>query len=112
GGVLAALCFPTFVRFCGQIFNETPDRELGLAALGAYNDWYLDEWCGAYPDRFIPPALVPLWDPEAAAADVRRVAARGCRAITFSENPAALGLPSVHGSHWNPLFAACVDNDA
>ena len=112
GGVLAALCFPTFVRFCGQVFAEAPDRELGLAALRAYNDWCLDEWCGAYPDRFIPIGLVPLWDPESAATEVRRVAARGCRAITFSENPASLGLPSVHGSHWDPLFAACVDNGA
>ena len=40
---------------------------------------------------------------------MRRNAARGARAITFSELPHFLGLPSIHdpGRHWDPLFAAC-----
>ena len=29
--------------------------------------------------------------------------------MTFSENPAKLGLPSYHTDHWDPFFAACVD---
>ncbi len=29
----------------------------------AYNDWMIDEWCGAAPGRFIPLMLIPLWDP-------------------------------------------------
>ena len=33
-------------------------------------------------------------DAELTAAEVRRVAAKGCHAITFSENPAVLGWPS------------------
>src|SRR6202022_116457 len=37
-------------------------------------------------------------------------AAKGCHAVTFSENPAALGLPSLHGDYWHPFFAACVEN--
>ena len=28
--VLASLCFPTVVRFCGQLFYEAKDRELAL----------------------------------------------------------------------------------
>jgi predicted TIM-barrel fold metal-dependent hydrolase len=52
--------------------------------------------------------LVPLWDP-GAAAEVRRNAARGNRAITFTEMPSFLGLPSIHDPDrfWDPLFAAC-----
>ena len=34
-----------------------------------------------------PSALPPIWDPDAMAAEVRRVAAKGCHAVTFSENP-------------------------
>jgi predicted TIM-barrel fold metal-dependent hydrolase len=55
--------------------------------------------------------IVPLWDPELAAAEVRRNAARGVRAVCFSEIPPHLGLPSIHTGHWEPFFAACEDTD-
>jgi hypothetical protein len=29
--------------------------------------------------------------------------------VTFSENPAGLGMPSIHTDAWDPLFAACCD---
>jgi len=51
--------------------------------------------------------LVPLWDPHLAAAEVRRNAARGVRAVAFSELPPYLGLPSIYSGHWDPLFEAC-----
>jgi predicted TIM-barrel fold metal-dependent hydrolase len=51
--------------------------------------------------------MIPLWDAELAAAEVRRNAARGCFAVAFSENPHPLGLPSIHSGHWDPLFSAC-----
>ena len=38
-----------------------------------------------------------------------RLAAKGCHAVTFSENPAGLGMPSIHSGEWDPLFAACCD---
>src|SRR5438477_12042303 len=75
----------------------------------AYNDWHVDEWCGAYPERFIPCGILPLFDVEEAAKEVRRLADKGCHAVTFSENPAGLGMPSIHTNHWDPLFAACSD---
>jgi len=107
-GIDASLCFPNlFVRFCGQRFLEEPDRDLALACLRAYNDWMLDEWCAGSAGRLIPLGLVPLWDPQAAADEVRALAERGCRAVTFPEIPAYLGLPSVHTDGWDPLFAAC-----
>ncbi|HET9770493.1 MAG TPA: amidohydrolase family protein [Acidimicrobiia bacterium] len=108
-GVLGSMCFPSFPQFCGQTFMKNPDREHGLAHLKAYNDWHVDEWCGTHPGRFIPLGLIPLWDPAAAAAEVHRLAAKGCHAITFSENPAKLGLPSFHSEHWDPLWRAAVE---
>jgi predicted TIM-barrel fold metal-dependent hydrolase len=77
----------------------------------AYNDWHVDEWCGAYPGRFIPCGILPLFDVEEAAAEVRRLADKGCHAVTFSENPEALKMPSIHSGAWDPLFAACVDTE-
>jgi len=109
GGVLAGMSFPTFPHFCGQLFLRATDKDLALACVRAYNDWHISEWAGAYPDRLIPISLPVLWDADLAAAEVRRVAALGCRAVTFSENPLKLGLPDYHSTHWDPLFKACSD---
>ncbi|WP_236794681.1 amidohydrolase family protein [Amycolatopsis sp. GM8] len=109
-GMLGSMCFPSFPRFCGQLFMETgTDRDQAAAMVRAYNDWHLDGWAGAYPERFIPLALPMLWDPEATAEEVRRVARKGCHAVTFTSNPHALGLPSLYTDHWDPFFQACAD---
>src|SRR5215831_6156701 len=107
--VEASLSFPTFPRFCGQTFMEAKDRELAEACVYAYNDWMVEEWCGDSGGRLIPLPIIPLWDAELAAAEVRRNAARGARAVCFSEIPAVLGLPSIHTGQWDPFFAACAD---
>jgi predicted TIM-barrel fold metal-dependent hydrolase len=106
-GVEASLCFPNYPRFCGQIFSETTDRELGLACIRAYNDWMVEEWAGDSGGALIPLVIVPLWDPQLAAEEIRRNAARGVRAVAFSELPAWLGFPSIHSGWWDPFFAAC-----
>src|SRR5256885_5797983 len=49
-------------------------------------------------------------DPQLMAAEVHRLASKGCRAVTFSENPAHLGLPSLHSDHWDPFWGACEDD--
>jgi predicted TIM-barrel fold metal-dependent hydrolase len=107
--VEASLSFPTFPRFCGQTFLEAKDRELAEACVHAYNDWMVEEWCGDSGGRLIPLPIIPLWDAELAAAEVRRNAERGARAVCFSEIPAVLGLPSIHSGEWDPFFAACAE---
>ena len=109
GGQLAGLNFPNWTGFSGQVLNEGPDNDVNLVMIRAYNDWHVDEWCGAYPGRFIPCGVLPLFDVDLAAAEVRRLADKGCHAVTYSENPAALKLPSIHTGYWDPLFAACSD---
>ena len=96
GGVLGSMNFPSFPGFSGRLFAACRGQGPGLAVLRAYNDWHIDEWCGAYPGRFIPMALPVLWDAELCADEVRRVAAKGCHSLTFTENPATLGYPSFH----------------
>ncbi len=110
-GVLGSLCFPSFPQFCGQLFARTADKDVALAMVRAYNDWHIDEWCGTHPGRFIPCSLPPIWDPEVLAAEVRRTAAKGAHAVTFSENPSKLGWPSIHSDHWDPFWAACSDEN-
>ena len=108
-GVLGSLCFPSWPGFAARQFYVTPDKDMAIALLRAYNDWHVDAWCGSHPGRFIPLGLVPIWDPALMAAEVHRLASKGCRAVTFSENPAHLGLPSLHSDHWDPFWAASED---
>ena len=105
--VEASLCFPNYPRFCGQLFSEADDLELGLLCVQAYNDWMIDEWCGSSGGRLIPLCIVPLWDAELAAKEIYRVAEKGCRAVAWSELPAWLGRPGLHGDFWDPFLKAC-----
>src|ERR1700736_2381255 len=108
-GVYASLCFPSFLPgFAGQRLQlSTDDRHLAMATVRAWNDWHLEEWAGTDPDRIIPCQIPWLLDPAVAADEVRRNADRGFKAVTFSEAPHLLGLPSLHTGYWDPLMKAC-----
>ena len=80
--------------------------------VSAYNDWHIDEWAGAYPGRFIPIGDLPTWNPEAMCAEIKRVAAKGCRAVTMPELPHLEGLPSYHDlNYWGPVFQTLSDEN-
>ena len=111
-GVEASLCFASApFGFAGTRFLKMRDRDLGLASLRAYNEWHHEEWMSPHPGRIIGNQVTWLADPQIAAAEIRRNAERGFRALSFSENPERLGLPSLYSDHWDPLFAACVETD-
>jgi predicted TIM-barrel fold metal-dependent hydrolase len=105
-GVHAQMCFPSFPGFAGSTFYAADDKELATACVVAWNDFILDEWTAHAPDRFIPMVMVPFWDVAATVAEVERTATKGAKAITFSEAPHRIGLPSFHSDHWDPFFAA------
>ncbi len=108
--VYSSILFPNLPRFCGQLFAESRDQELGLLCVRAYNDWMIEEWCAAAPGRFIPNVLIPLREPVAAAEELERCAGLGARAFCFSQAPHRLGLPSIHDKdgYWDPVFStAC-----
>jgi hypothetical protein len=108
-GVLGSLNFPSLAGFTGQLFYTCEDKAIALELLRAYNDWHVEEWCGTYPGRMIPLAVPPIWDADLMAAEVRRMADKGCHAVTFSENPEKLGRPSWHSDFWDPFLQACSD---
>jgi predicted TIM-barrel fold metal-dependent hydrolase len=111
--VEAAINFPNiFPRFAGQGFAERADKDLALACLRIYNDWMIDEWtAGDGRGRLIPLTLVPLWDADLAAEEIRRCAAKGSHAVAFTENPAALGFPSLYTGDWDVLWSACEETE-
>jgi predicted TIM-barrel fold metal-dependent hydrolase len=108
-GVHAQLGFPSWCNFSGTRFLFSKDLELADLCVQAYNDFVIDEWCGAAPARFIPMVILPLWDRVRCVEEIERTAAKGAKAISFPENPAPLDLPSFHSRDWDPVFAAAQD---
>jgi predicted TIM-barrel fold metal-dependent hydrolase len=108
-GVQAACCFPSFPGFGGRVFLNASDKELAFACLQAWNDFSIDEWCATDRARFVPLAILPIWDVELCVAELKRVAAKGARIVSFPDNPVPLGLPSFHSDHWGPLWDAFED---
>jgi predicted TIM-barrel fold metal-dependent hydrolase len=110
-GIAASLNFGTCVGFDGGKFHQAPDKDLALVHLRAYNDWHVDEWCGAYPGRFIPCGLLPTWDMKATVEEIKRLSKKGVTAVSLNENPTKQGLPSVHNEYWEPMWKAITDHD-
>jgi predicted TIM-barrel fold metal-dependent hydrolase len=109
-GVYASVNFPSFLPgFAGQRLQLNRDPELALATVRAWNDWHIEAWAGPYPDRIIPCQVPWMLDPELGAQEIRRNAERGFKAVTFSEAPQLLGLPSLHTGHWDPMMRACAE---
>ncbi|HEY7106717.1 MAG TPA: amidohydrolase family protein [Acidimicrobiia bacterium] len=106
-GVLAGLNFPSWPGNGGQFFTQSDDEEFVAAMIRAYNDWHIDAWCGAYPGRFIPLAISGFkLGPEWMAGEIRRVAEKGCHAVSWHSEPFRFGMPDYHGDEWDPALAA------
>lgn len=113
GGVWASLNFPSQITgFCGRVFADAKDAEVGLDAVRAWNDWLFTEWFSVYPERIIPGGITYLGDAQQAAAEIHRNAERGFTSVTLPERPHAVGLPSMWDrTFWDPIIQACVDTD-
>ena len=112
-GIQAMMNFPSQVTgFCGLVFAKARDREVGLDAVRAWNDWLYNEWHLAHPTRIIPMGITYLGDPDRAVAEIRRNADRGFVSVTLPERPHAVGLPSLWDrGFWEPIIAACAETD-
>ncbi|HUJ64367.1 MAG TPA: amidohydrolase family protein [Acidimicrobiales bacterium] len=112
-GVWATLNFPSMITgFCGRVFFSASDRDLGLACVRAWNDWFYEEWYQRYPERIIPLGIAYLADPAQAAEEIRRNAERGFKAVTLPERPHIVGLPSLWDrDHWDPIIEACDETE-
>jgi predicted TIM-barrel fold metal-dependent hydrolase len=111
-GVWASLNFPSMITgFCGRVYSQAKDAELGLAVTKAWNDWLYEEWWQPYPDRIIPLGLTWLADPVLGAAEIRRNAERGFRSVTLPERPHRIGFPSLFTGYWDPIIEACAETD-
>ncbi|MET0371500.1 MAG: amidohydrolase family protein [Sphingobium sp.] len=110
-GILGSLNFPTFPSFSGNVFindaQSAPDE--ALMAVRAYNDWHVQDWCAPSNGRLIPLVMLPLWDMDLTLQEMKRMSEAGVHAVTFPDNPALIGLPSLHNDYWEPFWKACCD---
>lgn len=112
-GICGSLNFATMPGFAGKVFTtaaQNGDKDAALRAIRAWNDWHVLEWCGAAPGRLIPMIMLPLWDMNDTLAEVQRWAKHDVHAISFPDNPAQVGLPSIHNEYWEPLWKAACDH--
>jgi predicted TIM-barrel fold metal-dependent hydrolase len=108
--VWASVNFPSQITgFCGRVFSQCSDPELGLAVTRAWNDWFAEEWHGPHPERIVPMGITYLGDPERGADEIRRNAGRGFVAVTLPEQPHRVDMPNLFSGWWDPIIAACAE---
>ncbi len=79
-------------------------------ATRAFNDT-LAEFASADPGRLVVSYQIPIHDVEAAADEVRRAAAAGCRSLQLPVFPAELGLPDYWDQRYDRLWSVIQDTD-
>jgi predicted TIM-barrel fold metal-dependent hydrolase len=98
-GIDQAVLYPSIGLYAWAV----PDPAAAVAIARAYNDW-LATYCAAAPRRLFGAAMLPLQDPGAAAAELRRVVNElGFRAGFVRPNP-CLGR-SLSDRAYEPVWA-------
>jgi predicted TIM-barrel fold metal-dependent hydrolase len=106
-GVDVQVTFPTLPGLAGLTFIEIEDKAYALALIRAFNDWLVDTWGAADPERLLGAGILPLWDPEEAAKELRRVAAQGSKVISLPSAPQTIpGVKPYPDPSWEPIWDA------
>ncbi len=82
-----------------------PDREVAFAAVQAYNDWLIDDFCSADPAKLLSLPLIPVDDEvDVMLREAERVVAKGAAGLY-------LPLPEVpfHDPRYDGLWQIAVD---
>ena len=97
-GIEQAALYPTWSLGYGFTVN----RDWAIGAARAYNDWLYETYLQKYPGRFIGIGHLPLQEPDAAAAELRRIVKKlGFKGAILCST----GLPTALGSavYW-PVY--------
>ncbi len=109
-GVWASLNFPSQITgFCGRVYSQCSNRELGIAVTRAFNDWFHDDWWQPHPQRSIPCGIAYLGDADEGAREIYRNAERGFVAVTLPEQPHRVQMEPIFSPWWEPIIRACAE---
>lgn len=90
------------VPFQTSMLGLPDDPDLAAAGIRIYNTW-LAELCAAQPHRHVGLAHLPMWDVDAAVAELRWAAEAGLKGVNFPA-PRPWLLP-YNDRSWEPLWA-------
>jgi predicted TIM-barrel fold metal-dependent hydrolase len=103
-GIDASVVYPANAIF---VYLER-DRGLALACMRSYNDWVLDDFQGAAPDRLVGLPMLPVDDgTDAAIAEMERVLGKGARGCFIPGMPRR---PYNDATYYEPLWQAAAAN--
>jgi uncharacterized protein len=97
-GIDIAVLFPTL----GLGIGNVRDPDLAIALARAYNDWLAD-FCAAAPDRLKGVGIVALQEPDAAVAELERLAALGLVSVQV---PTWIAWRKLSDRALDPFWAA------
>jgi predicted TIM-barrel fold metal-dependent hydrolase len=97
-GIDAELLFPNL----GMMTYAIDDAALSYACMQVYNDWLMQQF-GAYPDTFVPCAVLPMRDVAETLDEFKRCVALGYRAVMLPTLP-PLGL-RYNNKDFDPIWA-------
>ena len=106
-GVDVAVLFPTYGLH--MIWLNDIDVDLGAAICRAYNTW-IAEYCSNHADRLKGVALIPVYDPPQAIAELRRAKTElGLVGVMWRPNP--LMGRNLDSPDYFPIYEAACDLD-
>jgi predicted TIM-barrel fold metal-dependent hydrolase len=82
--------------------TATPNAAFFQAYAQVYNDWAYEIF-GAYPNRFVPAAVIPTVDPTFAIAEIQRVAKLGFKTVFL---PARTPTADYNNKIFDPMWEA------
>jgi len=103
-GIWGEITFPSL----GMWANMIKDPVLVREGSKAVNDWAMEEIQNVAPDRLIATAMLPLLDPQDAAAEVYRAKECGFYAVYLPTVPPQ-GMPTYNDPVWEPMWAAIAE---
>jgi predicted TIM-barrel fold metal-dependent hydrolase len=96
---------PIPFQHSGAFFGALPDDpELAAVGLHIYNQWLAD-FVSTAPERHVGLAHLPMWDVDAAIAELEWAANAGLRSVNFPAPRTT--LPPYNNPVWEPFWSAC-----
>ena len=105
-GIDISVLYPTMLL---GIFGY-PDRDLALATCRAYNDWLADH-CAESEGRLYGAAVIPQWDAELAAAEIRRAGTSPYLVAAFLRPNPTIDWKPLSDAAYDPIWQAASDAD-
>jgi predicted TIM-barrel fold metal-dependent hydrolase len=98
-----------YTNFLGNGSPDPESRELAGVGRAVYNRWLAD-FCSVEPERNLGLAQLPMWDVDAAIAELEWCAEHGLGGVNYPA-PGRPGVPLVNDPRMDRFFAACADLD-